>query len=608
MAYLSLARGRSAAPPMTHRFGEFELDEAARRLTLRGRPVELQPKVFDLLALLLRNAGRVVSKAEIMDAVWPDVTVTEASLQRAASLLRSTLRDGGLDGALKSYARRGYRFAVDQPDLQPLLPAPALSPSAHAEAARAAAAARDWVRAADLFAAARAEAQALDAEDFELWAFAVECQGLPSDSLPHWRAAIERYEAAGAHRRAAHCAVTVAKIHLERAEVSAAQGWLARAAPLLSSAGECETQSYLLWMRSRVAVFEGKAEQALEFAEQAFAVAVHCGSLRMQALALVYKGFYNVTLGRTRLGLEQQDHAAALALSSSVDPITGAIIYCNILWSCRGIGDWSRASQWSDGFETWCDQNFAKTSPSCELHRAEVQGVKGTLAEALAGVHRATSHLPATDPWALGDAYRVRGDIRAAIGDLDAAREDYAKAYQCGWDAEPGNAVLLHEAGDADGAIAALDRVLATSNWFGMQRRGWILANKARLCALAGREQEARACLKLIADSYDDWPSAAIRALALETEACLPREASAAHSPLQQLNLARQLWTSIGSDYQAARVRLELARALRAAGDTAGALVETRCALAACERIGARLLRRAAADLAASLEPRTVPD
>ncbi|WP_395646885.1 winged helix-turn-helix domain-containing protein [Terricaulis sp.] len=573
------------------RFGNFELDETARSLKLRGEAIELQPKIFDLLVFLTRNAGRVVSKAEIMDAIWPDVIVTEASLQRAASLLRTVLRDGGLDSALKSFPRHGYRFSVDQPDLKPLLPEPVLGVGI--DAARAAIEERDWSKAAELFAASE---PTLGAEDYELWAFAIECHGSPSDSLAHYRTALERYESAGAHQRAAHCAVTVAKIHLERGELPVANGWLARAAPLLAGAGLCETQAYLLWMRSRALVFAGRPEEALSFAEQAHAAARTCGSLRMQALALVYKGFYNVTLGRTREGLEQQDHAAALALSSAVDPITGAIIYCNILWSCRGLGDWARAGQWSEGFEAWCQANFAKTSPSCELHRAEVQGVKGTLAEALAGIHRSIKHLPATDPWAIGDAYRVQGDIRAAIGDLDAAREDYAMAYKCGWDAEPGNAVLLHEAGDTDGAIAALDRALANANWFGLQRRGWLLANKARICALAGREPDARACLKLIAETYDDWPSAAVRALALEAEANLPRNGDAA-SALQQLHLARQLWTSIGSDYQAARLRLELARVMLVAGDRAGALVEAHCAFATAERIGASVLKRDAAAL-----------
>src|SRR6185295_3705279 len=103
--------------------------------------------------------------------------------------------------------------------------------------------------------------------------------------------------------------------------------------------------------------------------------------------------------------------------------------------------------------------------------------------------------------WAVGDAYRVQGDIRAAIGDIEAAKEDYGRAYEAGWDAEPGNAALLHEAGDTDGALAALDRVLARTDWFSLQRKGWITANKARLCAMAGRVDDARACLNSLKEN-----------------------------------------------------------------------------------------------------------
>ena len=102
---------------MANRFGEFELDEVGRTLSLRGRALEVQPKVFDLLAYLVGHAGRVVSKQELIEQLWPDVHVSEGSLQRAASLLRRTLREGGFDHALKSFPGHGYRFSLDQPDL-----------------------------------------------------------------------------------------------------------------------------------------------------------------------------------------------------------------------------------------------------------------------------------------------------------------------------------------------------------------------------------------------------------------------------------------------------------------------------------------------------------
>lgn len=419
------------------------------------------------------------------------------------------------------------------------------------------------------------------------------------------RNALERYEAQGDRAPAARCAITLAKIHLERAEAAVARGWLARAGSLLKEQQPCDAAIYLLWMQARFEAFDGRPEAALEVAERASAIAEQHGSIPLRALTLGYLGFFNISLGHTRIGLEQQDHAAALAMSSAIDPVTGSLIYCNILWSCRCFADWSRANQWADGFETWCKANFAGTTGSCELHRAEILGSRGTLADALIAINNAMAKLPSSEPWALGDAYRVRGDLHAAIGDLDAAFDDYRRAYAAGWDAEPGNAVLLFQAGDVEGAISALDRVLDSVGWFGMQRRGLILAHKARICAWAGRSADARACLNTLAAQFDGWPSPAIRALATEAEANLA--ATTDNDPqraMQFLQLARQLWTNIGAELHASRVRLNLALLLTAKGDLAGALVEVDCAHSCSRRIGARLLERESAAIRAELVPK----
>ncbi|HEV7690866.1 MAG TPA: winged helix-turn-helix domain-containing protein, partial [Hyphomonadaceae bacterium] len=356
---------------MIQRLGDFQLDEAGRSLSLKGEAIELQPKVFDLLAHLVRNAGRVVPKAELMDTIWPDVHVTEASLQRAVSLARTALRKGGMEESLKSYVRLGYRLAIDQPDLTAFIPKPAEAApvGAPADEARTAAAARDWSKVIALLSPREAT---LAADDFELWAFAIECQGRPIDATPHLQTAIERYAADGRALKAAHCSVTLAKIHLEQGGTAAARGWLARASSLLKGQQSNETEAYYLWMQARFAAFEGRPDEALAIAREAYAAAEASGSVRLQALTLVYLGFFHISLGNTKEGLEKQDHAAAMALSSQVDPITGSLIYCNILWSCRSSADWSRASQWTVGFEAWCEANFAKISPSCQLHRAEV--------------------------------------------------------------------------------------------------------------------------------------------------------------------------------------------------------------------------------------------
>lgn len=199
---------------MLHRFGFFELDEGARSLTLRGAAQKIQPRVFDLLAYLVRNAGRVVPKDELMDALWPNLTVTEASLQRAVSLARSSLAAGGLENAIRNFVRHGYRFAIDNPSLGEAEPSGS-TPDANVAAARQLAQERDWVRAADQFAAVE-RSRGLAAADLDLWALVVECRGRPVDAIPILERAVAAYIADGQANRAARAAITLAKIQLER--------------------------------------------------------------------------------------------------------------------------------------------------------------------------------------------------------------------------------------------------------------------------------------------------------------------------------------------------------------------------------------------------------
>jgi DNA-binding winged helix-turn-helix (wHTH) protein len=75
------------------RFGDFVLDLTSRQMRRAGTEVRLPPKAFDLLALLVGERPRAVPKAEILEKVWPDVVVTESSLARLASDIRSALGD-----------------------------------------------------------------------------------------------------------------------------------------------------------------------------------------------------------------------------------------------------------------------------------------------------------------------------------------------------------------------------------------------------------------------------------------------------------------------------------------------------------------------------------
>lgn len=95
-------------------FAGFTLDTEKGVLRRGQAPVELRPKSFALLGYLVRHAGRVIPKDELLDAVWNDVTVTEDSVTQCIRDIRLAL---GAEGQvlIRTLPRRGYLFEK-QPD------------------------------------------------------------------------------------------------------------------------------------------------------------------------------------------------------------------------------------------------------------------------------------------------------------------------------------------------------------------------------------------------------------------------------------------------------------------------------------------------------------
>lgn len=94
-------------------FGPFQLDATTGSLYLNGEFVTLTPKAIDTLRVLVEDAGRVVTKDEILERVWPNAFVEEGSIANNISTLRKLLNphfEG--DGPIATVARRGYRFTA----------------------------------------------------------------------------------------------------------------------------------------------------------------------------------------------------------------------------------------------------------------------------------------------------------------------------------------------------------------------------------------------------------------------------------------------------------------------------------------------------------------
>lgn len=95
-------------------FAGFELDTAHRSLRREGKPVALHAKAFDLLAFLVENAGKVVSRDEILDVVWAGQFVEESNLTVQISALRKILGEPkNAPHFLLTIPGKGYKFVAD---------------------------------------------------------------------------------------------------------------------------------------------------------------------------------------------------------------------------------------------------------------------------------------------------------------------------------------------------------------------------------------------------------------------------------------------------------------------------------------------------------------
>src|SRR5215470_11683960 len=101
----------SHQPKPIYEFGPYRLDSGERLLSHDGEVVPLQPKVFDLLLVLVERHGRLLEKDELMKAVWPDTIVEEVNLANNISILRKTLSENG-ERFIETAPKRGYRFVA----------------------------------------------------------------------------------------------------------------------------------------------------------------------------------------------------------------------------------------------------------------------------------------------------------------------------------------------------------------------------------------------------------------------------------------------------------------------------------------------------------------
>lgn len=103
-----------------YEFGPFRIDPREHLLSRDGAPIDITPKAFDMLMVLIRNSGHLLLKEELLKTLWPDSFVEEVNLSQNVSALRRALGDTAQESRyIATVPGKGYRFVAEVRTVQP---------------------------------------------------------------------------------------------------------------------------------------------------------------------------------------------------------------------------------------------------------------------------------------------------------------------------------------------------------------------------------------------------------------------------------------------------------------------------------------------------------
>lgn len=449
------------------------------------------------------------------------------------------------------------------------------------------------------------EASPLAVEDLELLVTAAGMLGRTDEVVTLLERVHHAHLDARDSLRAAHAAVWLGMNLALMGEFGPAGGWFGRGQRLVEREGrESVEQGYLLLPVAYQGHVGGDYEGANAAAEAAAEIGERFGDRDLFAVAVHIQGLVRIRQGRVDEGLALLDEAMVAVTAGEVSPIYTGIVYCGVILGCEQAFDARRAHEWTAALTRWCEEQpqMVAFTGRCLAHRAGIMQLRGEWQDALEEARLARERCEqAMNRPAEGQAYYQQGELHRLQGDFAAAEAAYRDANRLGREPQPGLSLLKLGQGDAEGAAAAIRRVLGeTAATFD---RAKLLPAYAEIMLSVGDGDAARSACSELEEIAAGQESAMLNAFAAHVRGAVDLAEGDAQGALGPLRRAWQVWQELEAPYEAARVRLLIGLACRELGDEVTAEMELDAARWVFERLGA------APDLARvdSLTERAVP-
>jgi DNA-binding CsgD family transcriptional regulator len=400
---------------------------------------------------------------------------------------------------------------------------------------------------------------------------------------------VYRHHLHGSHvPQAARLAIEIGFLWLLRGELTLGSGWIGRAARLLEDEPESAAHGYLAYIQVEEHLGAGRYEEAIASCRWMQGLGDRHDDPTLCAVGLVLQGAAEIRHGRVEVGLRVIDEAMLPIHAGVVDPNWAGNLYCHVIDLCFDLMDLRRARAWTDATERWCDQhsNAAMFAGICRVHRAQLLHVEGrweaaerhaaTTCEELADMNVGTV---AEGHYCVAESYRVRAQY-------ERAEQQYRRSHELGRDPQPGLALLRLAQGDRAAASASLRSALAALD--NTLHRVPLLRAQVEVAVACDDSNLASAAVAELAATAASFESVGLRASARYAEGVATLAFDEPDESIAPLRHAWRCWNELNAPYEAARTRVRLAEALRAAGDTETAHRELAAARTVFAELGAR--------------------
>lgn len=457
------------------------------------------------------------------------------------------------------------------------------------EEGRAAYARADWNDAYRLLVEADAESS-LDADDIELLARSAYMLGKDDAYVVGLERAYRLHSEAGRTAAAVGCTWWIGHNHLFHGRPTRAEGWFAVGNRLAASTAEDFVErGYLLcpvWLRQ---MSSGEWEAGHATAVDAAAIGERFGDSDLTWLARDDQSRALLRTGRVDEALRLADELLVVAESGVLSPVVCGIVFCNTIGFLHEAHQSRRAREWTDALSRWCDgrPQMVAHLGFCRVHRAEILQMQGDVSRALAEARDASEALNsgALNRIAVGQAYYRQGELHRLQGRTREADECYGLASSHGWEPVPGLAQLRLDQGDVTAAAAMIRR--AASERVQPFDRAAIIPAYVDIMLASGDLDAARSACDQLDEIVTGVESETLRASADFARGCLAQAEGDHPTALAAARRAWDGWLELDFPYEAARARVLLAQALKAAGDDETARLEASAARDAFASLGA---------------------